>query len=86
MKLMRPHHLQNINKLNHQSNHEHQQNSRADLQNLYPQTCLKMEVGRDGFKQTSRNLETLVKFQEQKNNLPDKLCQRVIATELKKSQ
>ena len=32
-------------------------NHPTDLENLYPQTCLKKEAGCDGFKETSRNLE-----------------------------
>ena len=44
-----------------QSLHEHQQeteNNPTDLENLWPQTCLKRrEGGCDGFKETSGNLE-----------------------------
>ena len=49
-----------------QSLYEHQQeteNNLTDLEHLYPQTCLKKEGGCDGFNETSRNLEVLVKFQ-----------------------
>ena len=54
MKLLQPHHLQGINKLNNQSLHEHQQETeiiQTNLENLYPQTWLKKEGGSDGFKQ-----------------------------------
>ena len=47
-------------KPNNQSLHEHQQeteNNPTELENLYPQTCIKKEGGCDGFKETSRNLE-----------------------------
>ena len=60
MKLLRPHHLQSTNNPKPQSLHEHQHetiNNPTDLENLYPQTCLKKEGGCDGFKETSRNLE-----------------------------
>ena len=41
----------------------------TDLENLYPQTCLKKEGGCDGFNETSRNLEVLLKFQRTKEEL-----------------
>ena len=44
MKPLPPHHLQSINNPKPQSLHEHQQeteNNPTDLENLYPQTCLK---------------------------------------------
>ena len=53
-------HLQSTNNPKPQSLHEHQQeteNNPTDLENLYPQTCLKKERGCGGFKETSRNLE-----------------------------
>ena len=59
-KLLQPHHLQNINNPKPQSLHEHQQeteNNPTDLENLYPQTCLRKEGGYDGLKETSRNIE-----------------------------
>ena len=59
MKLLQPHHLQSTNNPKPQSLHEHQQeteNNPTDLENLYPQTCLKKEEG-CGFQETSRNLE-----------------------------
>ena len=60
MKLLQPHHLQSTNNPKPQSLHKHQQeteNNPTDLENVYPQTCLKKEEGCDGFKETSRNLE-----------------------------
>ena len=59
MKLLQPHHLQSTNNPKPQSLHEQQEteNNPTDLENLYPQTCLKKEEGCDGFKETSRNLE-----------------------------
>ena len=54
------HHLQSTNNPKPQSLHEHQQeteNNPTDLEDLYPQTCLKKEEGCDGFQETSRNLE-----------------------------
>ena len=60
MKLLQPHHLQRTNNPKPHCLHEHQQeteNNPTDLENLYPQTCLKKEEGCDGFKETSRNLE-----------------------------
>ena len=64
MKLLQPQHLQSINNPNHQSLHEHQQEIESDptdLENLYTQTCFKNDVGCDGFKETSRNLEVFIK-------------------------
>ena len=72
LKPLRPHQLWSMNNLNHQSLREHQQeteNSRTDLENLYPKTSLKKEKGCDGFKQTSRNLDVLVLFQRTKEEL-----------------
>ena len=49
-----PHQLQSTNNPNHQSLHEHQQeteNNPRDLENQYPKT----EGGCNGFKETSRN-------------------------------
>ena len=60
MKLLQPHHLQSTNNPKPQSLHNHQQeteNNPTDLENLYPQTCLKKEGGCDDFKEPSRNLE-----------------------------
>ena len=60
MKLLQPHHLQRTNNPKPQLLHEHQQeteNNPTDLENLYPQTCLKKEGACDGFKETSNNLE-----------------------------
>ena len=60
MKLLQPHNLHSTNIPEPQSLHEHQQeteNNPTDLENLYPQTCLKKEAGCDGHKETSRNLE-----------------------------
>ena len=66
MKFLQPHQLQSTNNPNDQSLHEYQQeaeNNPTDLENLYPQTCLKKEEGCDGFKETSKNLEIFsIKF------------------------
>ena len=73
MKLLQPHHLQSTKNPNSQSLHEHQQeteNNPPDLENLYPQTCLKNEGGRDGFKEPSKNLEVFsIKVQRMKEEL-----------------
>ena len=53
MKLLQPHQLQSTNNPEHQSFREHQQETEkisTDLENLYPQICLKKEGGCDGFK------------------------------------
>ena len=67
-----------------QSLHEHQQeteNNPTDLENLYPQTCLKKEGGFDGFKETSRNLEEfLEEFSHQQK--PDSTIHRPPTNEL----
>ena len=48
---------------------QEQKKNLTDLENLYPQTCLKKEGGHDGFNETSRNLEVLLKFQRTKEEL-----------------
>ena len=63
MKLLQPHHLQSTKYPKPQNLHKYQQETESnptDLENLYPQTCLKKEGGCDGFKETSRNLEVFV--------------------------
>ena len=71
-KLMQPHQLQSTNNPNYHSLHKLEreyENNPTDLENLYPQTCFKNESGYDDFKETSRNLDVLLKIQRTKEEL-----------------
>ena len=85
MKFLQPHQLHSTNNPNDQSLYEYQQeaeNNPTNLENLYPQTCLKKEEGCDGFKETSKNLEVFfIKFSKNSRRTL-LLCRQVMVTKL----